>query len=601
MAVILVLGLLPTASPAKETGWETFYEKSGFTATPSYAETLAYCRRLDEASPWVRLTSFGTSPQGRELPLLVIDRHQEFDPGRSRERGKIVLLIQAGIHAGEIDGKDAGLMLIRDLVIHRQAPELLEKVTILFMPIFSVDGHERFGPHNRINQNGPEEMGWRTTAQNLNLNRDYLKADAPEMQAWLRLFNDWEPEFFVDCHVTDGSDYQYVVTYAMEIHGNMDAGLTDWTRDLFLSRLEAGVDEAGFPISPYVWLVQWPDPTSGLKSWVADPRLSEGYTALRNCPGLLIETHMLKDYRSRVGATYAMLRTTLVLLNQQAGALRAAVEAARAFTAGPEFRSMVFPLSFEAAPETVEFEFKGIEFETEESEISGGTWIRFGEKPETFRVPYFHKQRPVMEARLPEAYIVPPQWLEAIERLELHGVEVRRLPKATKLKIEAYRLEDVSWAPRPFEGRHRVTYQVQPVLKEREFPAGSVLVDLAQPGARVAAHLLEPQAPDSLVSWGFFNTIFEQKEYAESYVMEKMAREMVREDPGLLEELEKAKAADPEMAGNPRAILNWFYARTPYWDERIGLYPVGRIMDRKVVDSLSGAQPPGGSSPQARR
>jgi len=130
--------------------------------------------------------------------LLVIDRHQEFDPGRSRERGKIVLLIQAGIHAGEIDGKDAGLMLIRDLVIHGRDPELLEKVTILFMPIFSVDGHERSGPHNRINQNGPEEMGWRTTAQNLNLNRDYLKADAPEMRAWLRLFNDWEPEFFVD-------------------------------------------------------------------------------------------------------------------------------------------------------------------------------------------------------------------------------------------------------------------------------------------------------------------------------------------------------------------------------------------------------------------
>jgi murein tripeptide amidase MpaA len=200
------MALLVSVAPAAEAGWETFYERSGHVATPSYDETLDYCRRLDDGSPWVRLTSFGSSPQGRELPLLIVDRHREFDPARSRERGKIVLLIQAGIHAGEIDGKDAGLMLIRDLVIHRRDAELLDKVTILFMPIFSVDGHERFGPYNRINQNGPEEMGWRTTAQNLNLNRDYLKADAPEMQAWLRLFDRWEPEFFVDCHVTDGSD-----------------------------------------------------------------------------------------------------------------------------------------------------------------------------------------------------------------------------------------------------------------------------------------------------------------------------------------------------------------------------------------------------------
>jgi hypothetical protein len=387
----------------------------------------------------------------------------------------------------------------------------------------------------------------------------------------------------------------------MEIHGNMDPGLTAWTRDVFLPGLEAGVKTAGIPISPYVWLVKWPDPTSGLKSWVADPRLSEGYTALRNCPGLLIETHMLKAYRARVTGTYAMLRTTLALVNEQAGALRSAVDDARSRTASPEFRSRPFPLSFEPATESVEFEFKGIEFEKEESEISGGTWIRFGERPKTFRVPYFHMQIPKVEVRLPEAYIVPPQWQEAIQKLELHGVAYRVLEEAVTLKVETYRFEDVKWAARPFEGRNRVTYRLEPIREKREFPTGSVLVDLAQPDARVAVHLFEPHGPDSLVSWGFFNAIFEQKEYAESYVMEMMAREMIRDDPGLLEELEKAKAADPDLAGNPRAILNWFYARTPYWDDRIGLYPVGRITDRKVVSSLSVSPPPEGSSPPAHR
>ncbi|MBI4720390.1 MAG: M14 family metallopeptidase, partial [Chitinivibrionia bacterium] len=320
--------LLPRSASAKEHGWQTYYEQSGCTATPRYEETIAYCRRLADASPWVAYESFGTSPQGRELPLVIADKDGRFTPEAARRAGKIVLLVQACIHAGESDGKDAGLMLLRDIAISKKRPELLDNVTLLFIPIFNVDGHERFGPCNRINQNGPAEMGWRVTAQNLNLNRDFFKADAPEMQAWLRLFGAWLPDFFVDCHVTDGADYQYVVTYGLDIFGTMDPGLTRWSRDVFLRSIEASMAEAGFPISPYVYFRGGHDPMSGLGTWITPPRLSHGYTTIQNRPGLLVETHMMKDYRTRVAGTYEILEQTMALLNAEHAALKDLVRGA---------------------------------------------------------------------------------------------------------------------------------------------------------------------------------------------------------------------------------------------------------------------------------
>ncbi len=236
--------------------------------------------------------------------MLIIDGEGRFDPASARKSAKLVLLIQAGIHPGEIDGKDAGFMFFRDLAINQLFGAMPENLIILFIPIFNVDGHERFGPYNRINQDGPEEMGWRTTAQNLNLNRDFLKADAPEMQAWLKLYQQWLPDFFVDIHVTDGADYQYVSTYGLETYGNMDEGLTKWTNEQLIPVMEQSMDAAGYPMFPYIMFRRWHDPRSGLRSSAAGPRFSQGYTAVQNRIGLLVENHSLKDYKTRVSSTY---------------------------------------------------------------------------------------------------------------------------------------------------------------------------------------------------------------------------------------------------------------------------------------------------------
>jgi hypothetical protein len=584
-AFLLAAVTLAVAAPANADDWTTYYERSGFRRTPDYAATVDYCRRLAAASPMVHYTSFGTSPQGRELPLLIVDRNGDFDAASVREGDNVVLLVQAGIHAGEIDGKDAGLMLIRDMVITGTHDDLLGGVTLLFIPIFNVDGHERSGRFNRPNQNGPEEMGWRVTAQNLNLNRDYLKADAPEMRDWLRLYREWLPEFFVDCHVTDGADYQYVVTYAVEQYGTLDRAMTEWLRERFATPLEQRMGADGTPVALYQWYRRYHDPRSGVRSWVASPRLSEGYCAEQNRPALLIETHSLKDYHSRVDGTFAALVHTIEILQRERGRLRKLVADADRRVASAAYRARPFPVSYTYSDtDSVMIELAGIDYVMETSGVTGGKYPRFTGRKVTLSVPYFNRQVVTAEVMLPEGYIIPPQWRDVIERLETHGVRVARTDADVTLAVDSYRFSNVVWEDTPTEGRHRLSYEIEPVRQTRTFPAGSAVIDMSQRAARIVAHALEPRSPESFVSWGFFDPIFERKEYIESYVIEPLAAEMLADDPQLAREFATWHEQNPEA--DPRTIRDWFYRRTPYWDSHYNRYPVGRISSRAQLEKL---------------
>ena len=589
LAAILAGCCIATLSRAQDASWATFYEKSGYTQTPDYEETIEYCQRLDEASPWVKYTTFGTSPQGRKLPLLIIDRNGYADPASVRSSGNLVVLIQAGIHAGEIDGKDAGLMLIRDMVIYQQHYELLENLTLLFIPIFSVDGHERSSPYNRINQDGPEEMGWRATAQNLNLNRDFLKADAPEMQDWLRLFHQWLPDFLIDIHATDGADYQYASTYGLEIHGNMDQGLTQWSTETFIPYFEEEMDKTGYPVFPYVMFRRWHDPRSGLRSGAATPRYSTGYAAAQNRIALLVENHMLKDYKTRVSTTYELIRVVCELLNNEAGRLHDLNDLADQNTSGPAFRSLPFPLSFTSGKDSVMVEFRGVEYDVEKSDLTGGDWFRYHpDLPAVFNIPYFHQQVPERTVELPEAYIYPPQWLDVTERLGYHNIRYEVLREKAWVQVESFKFKDYKWRDTPYEGRFMISTDWDTLRELREYPAGSVIVDMNQRGARAIAHIFEPPGPDSYLQWGFFNTIFERKEYFETYVMEGIARDMIDKEPALREEFERWKADNPTLADNQWLQLEWFYRRSPWWDPLKDVYPVGKVLDRSEVEEALG-------------
>jgi len=374
----------------------TYFEKSDFKETPVYDSTISYCKKLANSSKYVKYQTFGNSGQNRELPLLIVDLNGNFTPEKVKKSGNLTVLIQACIHAGEPDGKDAGLMLIRDLIVNKSKQELFKNITLLFIPILNVDGHERFGKYNRINQNGPKEMGWRTNANNLNLNRDYLKVDSKEIKHWLTLFNRWDPDFFIDCHTTDGADYQYVITYVLDTEGNCDLQLSEWQKNTFLKKIEPMMSESSNPIFPYVTFRNWHDPRSGIKSGVSPTMLSQGYTIARNRPGLLIETHMLKDYKTRVFGTYYMIENTFKILNQEHSKLKRILKEADIKSENLKAENKFHPVSFTiSSTDSTLVDFLGVEYTIEKSKFTNGDWFKYNNSEKrTFKIPFFNKTIP---------------------------------------------------------------------------------------------------------------------------------------------------------------------------------------------------------------
>jgi hypothetical protein len=565
--------------------WRTHAEATDYHETPSYSDTVAYARRLAHASPSIDFESFGFSGEGRELPLIIASETGTFTRQAAHAEGKAVVLIQACIHAGEPDGKDAGLALLRDIAITRSVEGILTNVVLLFIPIYNTDGHERATPYNRINQNGPSEMGWRTTSTYQNLNRDYMKADTPETRAWIRLWNEWQPDLFIDCHVTDGADYRCNITYHHEHHDGVDDAVLEWERDVFGGKVAPATAAAGNVISWYLEFIDNRDLTLGTRDFNGSPRFSTGYVPLRNRPGILIETHMIKDYRSRVIGTYDFLKAALTEVNRDPERLRRIGREADARTAaaGKDYNpGRPYPLEFELTEETTPFELKAFQYKTEQSDVSGDLRVVYGRQPLDLTIPMYQTFRVTKAVASPLQYIVPVQWTEVIDVLKAHGLKTKTLAEFVPIEVETYRFTNVHWPGGPFEGRQMPRFDVTRSIETRVFPTGSILVPLAQPSAKVIMNLLEPEAPDSLARWGFFNAIFEEKEYAEHYVLEALAREMMANDPALRQEFENLLANDAEFAASPSERLRFFYRRSPYWDPQMNLYPVGRIIS--VID-----------------
>jgi murein tripeptide amidase MpaA len=584
IVLVLLFLTLPSTFSAQNTHrdkWLTYYERSGCTKTPRYDETIAYCQQLESASPWIRYMSFGTSPQGRDLPLVILSRDRAFSPVKAAASGKAIVLIQSGIHAGEIDGKDASLMLMRDIAITKKYAGLLDSATLLFIPIFNVDGHERFGPYNRINQNGPEETGWRVNAQNLNLNRDYMKADTPEMRALLSLFTAWLPDLYVDIHVTDGMDFQYDVTYAVETGPNIEPFVGAWVKEHLLPQLLPRVEAAGHKIFEYVSPREEDTLTKGFEFGATGPRLSNGYAAVQNRPGLLIETHALKPYRTRVEAAYEVVKATLEAVCLSLSGLRSAVrqaDAATTYKGSYYSEGKGLPLTFGVGRDSVMRTFLGYASRTERSEISGGQRRIYTGEPVAIKAPLFNTSVVRDSVTIPLAYLVPQEWSFIPDIMRLHGVSMERLTRADTLEVESYRFHDVKFSAVPYEGRHRVHFVAEKIVGRRAYPRGTVVIRTNQRAAKVAMHLLEPRSPDSFVAWGFFSAIFEQKEGAEAYVMEEIGRTMLAEDLRLRNEFEQKVKTDTSFANDPGARLDWLYRHSPWNDPRQNVYPVGRLI-----------------------
>jgi len=580
-AFALLALALPLATPARAAdALATEAERSGFVRTGRYAEVIALCEAFAQRHPdAVRCIDFGVTPEGRPMKALVASRRGAFTPEQAKAAGLPVLLVQGGIHAGEIDGKDAGFLALREVLDGKLAQGALDKLVLVFVPVFNVDGHERFGRWNRPNQVGPEAMGWRVTAQNFNLNRDYVKADAPEMQAMLALENAWDPIATIDLHVTDGAKFRHDVSIQVEPLHAGDEGLRVAGLQLRDGTLERLRKRGSLPVPFYPSFVESDDPASGFVDGVSAPRFSTGYFLMRNRLAMLVETHSWKDYATRVKITHDAVVAVLDLVARHGAEWRRVADAADVRAAA--LAGTPVALTWKATDKVRTIDFLGYAYTRTPSDVSGALMTRYDDRtPQVWKVPLRDEIVPSLVVTAPGAgYVVPAAWSSLVEpKLRQHGVAFVRLETAHPgLAVQAFRDETPTFAAASMESHQRLTVDGAWTAETRDIGPGALFVPIAQPRARLAMSLLEPQAPDSLLAWGAFNNAFEQKEYMEDYVAEDVAREMLARDPALKAAFERKLKDDPTFAVDPAARLAFFYRRHSAWDERFGLYPVLRV------------------------
>jgi len=565
--------------------WLTRAERTLWKQTSDYDEMMRMCRSFEAGSRWVKLEIIGRSGQGRDIPMLILSKDRAFTPDAARALGKPVVLIQNGIHAGEIEGKDASGMLLRDIAVLHKYDALLDSLTLLVIPVFSVDAAERRSHWNRINQNGPDEMGWRHTPIGLNLNRDYTKLDSPEMRALIgTVYTRWWPELLVDNHTTDGADYRYDITYATNHGAGVPPSLDRWYADAIEKGMVERLQERWHLVSPYLDYKTGNDPRGGIEYNNSQPRFSTGYPPLQSRAALLVETHMLKPYGARVKATYDLMLSVLGEIHDHPRALMDAVRdaeaaaVARAQSKDPAKRTLV--LATALSDKGVPVPFKGVQTTWTFSDITGNQVPHYSNVPWDTTVMMYRESIPQLSVRLPEGgYVVPQEFTDVLDRIALHGIRTRRLARAWSDTVEMTRVTGHTVAAEPYEGRANV--KVTAVSMERQlrsFRAGDVWVPLDQRGSALAATLLEAQSPDGFMAWGFFLTVFQKKEYGADYIVEPMARAMMDHDPKLAADFRAKLQSDTAFAKDSNARSDWFFRRSPWRDLEQDLHPIARAL-----------------------
>jgi hypothetical protein len=478
-------GMVVAGSAASAQPPRTVAERTDYTVTATNAEVLDYCKDLARQSPLVRVAELGTTHEGRKVPLVIVADPPLGTPDEAARSGKLVVLAMGNIHAGEVDGKEALLMLMRDLALAKDRP-LLKDLVLLFVPNFNADGGDRMAKTNRPYQNGPPEVGTRANAQGFDLNRDYVKLESPEVRALVGLFNRWDPAIVIDTHTTNGSYHDFAITYDGPRHPACDVRLVDFTRDTLLPDVGARLKKHGGQLASFYG--NFAKDKTVWESYPAEPRYGTQYVGLRNRIGILCESYVYASFRDRVLASRDFVRSCFEFAAENHTALGKLLKDASAPRGKVALRHRQVPLGKEIT-------IVGIE---------GGKTAPPG-KTKDFVVTYLGKCEPTVEVTRPYAYVVPAEYKAAIETLGRHGIAVEPLAKDVEADVEVYRLGKVTTAAKAFQGHKLVTVEAKARPEKRRLPGGSVVVRTEQPLGTLAAFLLEPESEDGLCTWNFFD------------------------------------------------------------------------------------------------
>ncbi len=550
-----------------------FEQNNQVTAT--YAEAIDFYKKLDAGYLQMQLIEAGPTDSGHPLHLAVVSKSGEFDPAKLREQGKLILLINNGIHPGEPEGVDASMVLCRDLLQKPDYQRILDNVVVVFIPMYNIDGSLNRGCCSRANQEGPQEYGFRGNARNLDLNRDFIKCDTRNARSFVQLFNRWQPDVFVDNHTSNGADYQYTMTMLPTQTDKLGTVLGSYMRRILLPRLYTRMAELRQEMCPYV--NEFKDtPADGIYAFYDPPRFSSGFAALHHCIAFVPETHMLKPFPQRVQATYDFMSVLVQELSREHNRIREIRKQAVADAMNTDYAN----LDWKADEKLVDtILFKGYEGKYKPSEVTGLNRLWYDRsEPYERKIPYWSRMEPTIQVTKPAAYIIPQAYVEVIELLQMNGVQFSRLTADTEPEVELYRI--LQYDTRDAYEGHYLHYdiQVEKEVKNWHYHKGDYVALTNQPAVRFLMETIEPKGVDSYFAWNYFDGILGQKEYFSPYVFEDIAADFLKENPSVKAELEAKRLAEPEFAKSQWAQLFWVYKRTPYFEPTVNLYPVGRAM-----------------------
>ncbi len=554
----------------------TKYEQTHAKETPTYAEAIAWWKMLAEKFPQVKMLAMGTSDAGFPLNLVIVSNDKDFDFASLRKKNKRIILVNNGIHPGEPDGIDASMLLVRDIVTNKK--KLPDNVVLAIIPVYNIGGCLNRSADYRVDQNGPDEFGFRGNSQNLDLNRDFIKCDSKEARSFDEIFHLCDPDVFLDNHVSNGADYQHIMTLLTSQHSKLGGIMGEYLNKQFEPALYTLMKQKGYDLVPYVDFAG-NVPEAGMRAYFDGPRYSSGYATLWHTFAFVSETHMLKSYDLRVQSTYALMESFIDFTSKNSETIKKL----RNQTKQSVLQQTDFPVSWELDKNrSVDITFKGFESGRKPSEVSGLPRLYYDRsKPFTKQIKYFNYFNTKLSIQKPDAYIIPQGWWKVIELLKLNKVQMRALSRDTTITVQVYRIEDYKASPRPYEMHHMNSdVKVSTSAKTIKFRKGDIYIPMNQVANRFLMEVLEPQADDSYFAWNFFDGILGQKEGFSSYHFEDVAAQYLKEHPEVKTRLEERRASDTAFAKSAQAQLDFVYKNSPWYEPAHLTYPVYRVVSK---------------------
>ncbi len=565
------------AADVHKTEFPTPFERSDGWDTATYESGMQYYAKLAGASQRVTVHTMGNTDSGQPLSIVLITDENHIEPADVSKDTRTVMLINNAIHPGESDGVDASMAFARDIVCDGEAyDKLLKDVIVAIIPFYNIGGALNRNSGTRANQNGPREYGFRGNGRNYDLNRDFLKCDTLNARSFAEVFHLLDPDFFIDTHVSNGADYQHVMTTSQSQKDKLGLSLGQYMHTKFEPMLFTAMSGAGYPTIPYVNAGGSP-PENGFDQFLETPRYSTGFAGLFHAMGYMTETHMLKPYPQRVAATRVFFDAALTLLAKEGKHIQLLRQRDRSTYYQQEY----VPIAWEVdRNHPARLEFHGYEASQVPSSVTGGTRLFYDRnKPFVRQIPYFNKYRVAESVKLPAGYLIPREWHTVIGLMKVNSVAMRVIKTPASVPAETYRIDNVKSRTTPYEGHFfhdavELTTETEQIgLRE-----GDVVVPIDQDRARYVVEALEPKAMDSLFRWNRFDSVLQQKEYFSPYVFEKTAEKLLAENRALREAFNSRKQADVEFASDRRAQLNFLYKRSKNYEKSHRRYPIARLL-----------------------